>query len=811
MKPFQFPSSVISRISWTRQSARTLVTLLVVICCGISATAKPVDESKASPDDSKPAADAPEEAIEEKPAVGGLEEPAEKPLEVKDESDSIDPTNKDALAWYMSGQKSLKRGDLEAASEAFEKAAAADPKSAVPVRALAMVLFRMGKAEEGNSTAEKAMRLDPDDYQTRLEMAVLRGSARQFDNASKLLEEAMNSKTLDKQSLDFVHIHQVRAAVLLEMRKIGEAANSYEVILQALERPEDFRLNEREHKTLLKNRLTSYEVTGRILLESGRIPKAIQAFEALSRTEKDAPGDHNLLLARAYFQQDKLDACEQNLNRYFETGRRSGESLLLLRDLFEASSRSDSLTTRLQELTEDAADVAAVKMFLGQILLDQGKTTEAAEVYQSILDTSGEAEAYLGLVRVEIANRNPVALIETINRAARSRITVAEMAPLVGSIATVDGFAKETLATCQKMVTEKPGDMHPAVPYFCSLVAEQLEMTKEEGDLLKSTLELSPDRELTMQTLDKYGMNQLRLGEYEKSARLFEQLLQTPGLPPGARVNTLFRISAAYASIENIDGARKALKQALKIVPDEPQLLSRLALVEAADGKLEEAVGLLQKAISGLQGNTELLTESHLRLAGIYAQLDQWNDAIEQYQQVLELDSVEKSTVRLTKMGLSNAYVQGGDMEKGQQVLEEVYNEDPADPGVNNDLGYLYADQGKNLEQAEKMIRIAVEAQPDNPAYLDSLGWVLFKQGKNEEALVPLKKANENPEYQDATLLEHQGDVHQALNQTEEAKALWNRAVEVETKAKKPDDAVLKRLKEKLGAPAEEKVDGEKK
>ena len=200
-----------------------------------------------------------------------------------------------------------------------------------------------------------------------------------------------------------------------------------------------------------------------------------------------------------------------------------------------------------------------------------------------------------------------------------------------------------------------------------------------------------------------------------------------------------------------------------------------------------------------------------MRLAGIYAQLDQWKNAVEQYQQVLELDSVEKDTVRLTKMGLSNAYVQGGDMEKGQQVLEEVYNEDPADPGVNNDLGYLYADQGKNLEQAEKMIRIAVETQPDNPAYLDSLGWVLFKQGKNEEAVEPLKKANGNPEYQDATLLEHQGDVHHALKQTEEAKALWNRAVEVEMKAKKPDDAVLKRLKEKLGAPAEEKAEVENK
>ena len=41
--------------------------------------------------------------------------------------------------------------------------------------------------------------------------------------------------------------------------------------------------------------------------------------------------------------------------------------------------------------------------------------------------------------------------------------------------------------------------------------------------------------------------------------------------------------------------------------------------------------------------------------------------------------------------------------------------QDPNDPGVNNDLGYLYADQGKNLEKAEAMIRKAVQEEPDNP------------------------------------------------------------------------------------------------
>jgi tetratricopeptide (TPR) repeat protein len=149
-------------------------------------------------------------------------------------------------------------------------------------------------------------------------------------------------------------------------------------------------------------------------------------------------------------------------------------------------------------------------------------------------------------------------------------------------------------------------------------------------------------------------------------------------------------------------------------------------------------------------------------------------------------------------MGLSNVWTQSGEMAKGEAILEEVYKEDPNDPGVNNDLGYLYADQGKNLEQAEKMIRIAVAAEGDNPSYLDSLGWVLFKLGRLEEALEFQKKAVAIPDHDDSTLLEHQGDIHEALKQPDEARKLWQQALELEQKDKRPDKTVIERLEGKL-------------
>ena len=107
---------------------------------------------------------------------------------------------------------------------------------------------------------------------------------------------------------------------------------------------------------------------------------------------------------------------------------------------------------------------------------------------------------------------------------------------------------------------------------------------------------------------------------------------------------------------------------------------------------------------------------------------------------------------------------------------------------MNNDLGYLYADQGKNLEKAEAMIRKAVEEEPENGSYLDSLGWVLFKRGKAKEALDPLEKAAKG-ENLDFTICEHLGDVLFRLQDYARAKESWDKAEEFAAKADPPDSA----------------------
>src|SRR5262249_40577870 len=149
-----------------------------------------------------------------------------------------------------------------------------------------------------------------------------------------------------------------------------------------------------------------------------------------------------------------------------------------------------------------------------------------------------------------------------------------------------------------------------------------------------------------------------------------------------------------------------------------------------------------------------------------------------------------EQVMRIVRQNLSIIYVNLGDYAKGEAELEVLLEKNPDDAGVNNDLGYLYAEQGKNLEKAEAMIRKAVQEEPDNSAYLDSLGWVLFKRGKVKEAVGPLEKAVEKlgeASGSDATIYEHLGDVYFQLQEASKAKRAWQSAEKAATKTNPPD------------------------
>lgn len=719
----------------------------------------------------------------------------DKAAELKTDSDQ--DSKAESMAAYMDGLAKQKEGNLAEAQAAFRKASELDPKAPEPVRAHALLLMRLGRAREAESMAQKAIALDPNDHQTRLQLALLMRGRNNPKEAIRLVEEALSSKTLDQKSEDALRVHKVRGALYQEAQDPQLAAESYEVLLDALERPEEFGLDFRQQQAYLSDRVSGYEGIGMMMLQIGKYEKAITAFSGLAKSKKDLPGRHHLLLATAQYRKDLLDDALKNLNRYFDSQQRSEESLQLLSDLYRAQNKQSEFPDRLKELAVDTPDASTVSLFLGKYFIDQGDADKATDVYEKIIVDSGDADAHLGLVRVEILKGDATALTKRIARAIRARISLEELIPLKANIATDTEFATAVVSAAVDSI-ESSQKQSPFETFFYSELAEDLELVTEEEQLLVATLKMNPDPRMGVLAMERLGFNQLIQDKYADSARTYRNLLGVPGLPGRQQLISLYRLSQAEAFNKNYDDAITAIQAALKMSPQNAELTYQFGWIQLQADDFDGAEKNLRAAAKLAENDQSLESRASMLLGALYTQTRQWDEAIKTYEQILEIPDLDAAIARRSRVSLSNAYVQMGDLPNGQRILEEVYEASPDDPGVNNDLGYLYADEGTNLDKAEQMIRVAVAAEPDNPAYLDSLGWVLFKLKKFEEAKSILEKANSDPDYQDSTIIEHLGDVQQALGEPKDAVKTWQKALDIEEESATADKEVIERLKKKL-------------
>ena len=250
-------------------------------------------------------------------------------------------------------------------------------------------------------------------------------------------------------------------------------------------------------------------------------------------------------------------------------------------------------------------------------------------------------------------------------------------------------------------------------------------------------------------------------------------------------------------------------RHCLELQPKAAPLVRELALVQVYAGQTDDALKSGQAAID-LEPDE---VSGHFIFAQILSQAGKYAEAGEKFEQILrDFGENERVSLRVRYI-LSNIYTQLDQMPKAEKALEEILERSPDDETANNDLGYLWADQGKNLEQAEKMIRKALdhyanrEREPDEPAknaaYLDSMGWVLYKLGRPQEALTYLEEAvAEKQGEEDATIVDHLGDVYMRLKQSVKAKEMWLKAKVTLEKSQGPrrDDKRLKEINEKLKA-----------
>lgn len=356
--------------------------------------------------------------------------------------------------------------------------------------------------------------------------------------------------------------------------------------------------------------------------------------------------------------------------------------------------------------------------------------------------------------------------------------------------------SKKLIAAAMTLIQEKK-DKEPALSYNAAYILAQVCSELKDIKSSEAFFRVCMDQAARLQSTDKllqsYGglidlFHENKL--YAESARICRELLELKTDDDKQRI-VLFAVTTRFGETDFFEA--EGFDTAKRLRPAVHRLL-----IEAItrQGKFDQALKLVENLIKAQDHwKQRMLRGWVLEEAGKFEEaVKSYEDLLDRVGKDKDLTSEERDHYQdRFKRVLSNLHVELKQIDRAAELMQEMIKKKPQDPGLHNDLGYIWADHDQNLDQAEKLIRkaleldrerrqkakVAAEDDHDNGAYLDSLGWVLFKQKKFGEAKDALLKAVEDPNAQHIEIYDHLGDAYLMLGEREAALRAWRKGLEL--------------------------------
>ena len=224
-----------------------------------------------------------------------------------------------------------------------------------------------------------------------------------------------------------------------------------------------------------------------------------------------------------------------------------------------------------------------------------------------------------------------------------------------------------------------------------------------------------------------------------EAERLAQQLIQAhkDAGPVYDVLFTFYRSQNRKADAENI------LRTKVNNNAGDINFVLQLAMFYASTGSREQMTATLQRVLD----DPKTFPDGRLRIGDFYVTLQDWPEAMRQYQEGANRNPKERVTY-LKRM--SDAWLAQGRGDQAAGVVAEILKERPKDDiatAVNASL-LLKTRQPQKVEAAVKDLQELVNKQPDNPLYELALGQALLAQGdKNEAANQFRDSLKKHPDY----------------------------------------------------------------
>jgi tetratricopeptide (TPR) repeat protein len=671
-----------------------------------------------------------------------------------------DRDRRESLKQYVLGLLCQKEDRLVEALSAFEMAAKLDPKAGPVHQALIPMYLALDRPAAALAATRKALDLGPDDYEVWYLYARQLRTQGQFPEAAAALEKAIGCSGL-KDHPEVSHQLHFDLGVLHERAgKFAEAAASFARAIHLLD------LTEAPRAQVVLRAAETHERIGRIWIEARQFDKAVAAFRKAQEVYPQGAGRLNLNLAQVCQQQGKHAEALACVDDYLKLQPQGTEAYELKAALLRRLGRGGEVVPWLEKASAAEEHNLRLRMLLAREYAEARRGAQAESVYLGLAAEAPAPEVYRGLFRVyqdepKAGMGRAVALFEKTFRAARAR-----------------GSPGQSLALAQARAM---------------LVA-----MRDEPELARALLQaagpIAEKTRLEPETLQTLATLADRAGQFEQAERFFRGALRGSKGSDEAGKPILYQgLLKVLWKLRKYGDVAEVCREALRTAKDaecvlyHTELARSLARLEKFEDALQEADNAVKLASATDRLAAELLRVQVLTQAGMY-------DRAEKECLGLLRDHTLPGEVLELRYLLSSVYSAARRYGKAEEQLTQCLKLDPENATLNNDLGFIWADQNKNLKQAEELIRKAIDldrrqkkgplAVPapaakdaqENAAYIDSLGWVLYRKGDVAGARRELERAAGLPDGDDPVIWDHLGDVYLRLNLPAQARTALERA-----------------------------------
>ncbi|OVE74241.1 hypothetical protein BVX94_00930 [bacterium B17] len=338
----------------------------------------------------------------------------------------------------------------------------------------------------------------------------------------------------------------------------------------------------------------------------------------------------------------------------------------------------------------------------------------------------------------------------------------------LGRAQHLSGKVEEAVISFQKAMAIEP---HNPIAYVD--LASLLFFNKRDDEaiaVLKSGMESSTRPRIVMDFTYRKGREFLATNEVPRAAECF-MLVANMSKSRGAQLHHM--LGELYEKLGFAQEAADSYLQAIENNSRLPNSYLRLAAIQLKSDQ--------EKAMETLVNASKRLPEEpaiQMALGYLYNSRHDIPKAAESFEKTLIL-----AENKATKMNLSPSfYLETASVyellnkhDKANVIYEMCLKKFPKNHEILNYIAYTWAERAVNLDRAYELSIKSLKLNPDNGAYLDTLGWIYYHQKKYDEALKQIRRANEIVK-DDPTIVEHMGDILNAMGKDDEAMIFWKRS-----------------------------------